>query len=201
MSREYSYPSLGAGERLHVNKTGRFIRLVEALGGSSGQLVISFPEQTGMSTPFDVPLSPGTWIQLPAGEQFSEFFIYTPQALTDVKLIVTDGIYGDDRLVLSGNVLNINTLGGTLSEIADGAGPVSVSAGSCVSIAPDNFGRQNLFIRNTGSNSIFIRSDNTTAESAIEVAAGQTAFIEVTDEVFAYNPGGAAINVQVSEIG
>lgn len=200
MSRRFFYPSLPAGGQLFVATSGRFIRLLSATGGSAGGLNVRFPEQQGMASAFAMPLNPGTWFQLPAGERFSEFFIETPDALTDVEIIVADGVYGDDRLTLSGDILETSAVGGSLNEIADGAGPVSVGAGACVSIAAANAGRQTLFVRNTGGSALYLRSDNVTQESAIEVAGGQTAFVEITSEVFAYNPSGAAVDVQVSEI-
>lgn len=200
MSRQFNYPSLNAGGELLVNKSGRFIRLLSATGANNGQLTIRFPEQAGLKGNFEVPLNPGTWLQLPPDERFTEFFIVTPNALTDVSLIVADGIYGDDRLTFTGGVLEVANVGGNLNEIADGSGPVTVGAGATVSIAPTNLNRRNLFVFNLGSAPLYLRSDSANQTSALVLAGGNFGFVELQSEVFAYNPSGGAIDVLVSEL-
>jgi hypothetical protein len=199
MSQEFNYPTLAANSRLYVATRGRFIRVLNVTGADF--VTIEFPNQAGLKSPFSLPLYAGTWLKLPDDQYFSEFFIVVGAApVSDVKITVVDGIFGDDRLALTGGSLNTNALGGTLSEVADGAAPVLVGAGLSVQVAAANPSRQNIIVRNTGAAAVYIRSDATAAASAFEVGAGQSVFAEIVSAVFVYNPSGAAINIQVSEI-
>jgi len=58
-----------------------------------------------------------------------------------------------------------------------------------------------LIIKNMGGTSLFVREDALLFESAIEIPALSLVSLEVTNEIRLYNPGAAAIDAYVSEIG
>lgn len=139
-------------------------------------------------------------VTLDVPQAFDRLEITSPTTQV-VALIASFGEVKDRRFALPGSALPVNALGGTLSETADAAAPVSVGAGLSVQVAAANASRQQVLVRNTSvTDSIYIRSDAAASESAIVIPANSTYFAEITSAVFCYNPSGSAINVYVSEV-
>jgi hypothetical protein len=187
--------SIGAGATIQVAARGNSITIYD--GSAVDINVLAGNESVGRFLGIE------RGVTIDTSGDFTRLEITSATAQT-VTVITSFGEVKDRRFALPGSALPVSgevaVIGGGLAEVADGSAPVSVTAASTVALASANANRQQLFVRNTGSSAVYLRSDTATEESAIEVAGGQTVYVEITSAVYAYNPGGSAVEVQVSEV-
>jgi hypothetical protein len=193
MSKRLFYPNIAAGQEIQVNIPGTFLRCTRATGGDISVLFADIN--------VEFPLPSGTAFE--PVNRFSEFRLRnnTGGAISDLEIYVVDGRFFDDRLNFGGGLLSVNTIGASLDTLNDAGSPLVVGAGANVQAAGANASRQFLIIRNVGGSSLFVREDAVLQESAIEIPALGVVSLEATNAVRLYNPGGAAVNAYVSELG
>jgi hypothetical protein len=142
-----------------------------------------------------VTMVKGDWIADDRGEGLGDIRINNDTgALQNVTVVLGHRLrYG--RRNVTGSVSLERPTG--LNTIAD----VSVPATSQQQLLTANSGRTEAHIHNTdGSQELRIGDANTAAGQGAVLAPKQTAVIPGEGAIYAYNPGGSAVNVAITEV-
>jgi hypothetical protein len=140
-----------------------------------------------------IPFAAGRFIRVVGGFETVRLLSATNQS---VELLAVFGDYGDDSLIISSSVA-VNTKPQGLTMTTEAA--VSALATATTLLMAGNAGRRYAGLFNEGTENLYIRETSATAKSPLVLSPGMFLPVNVTNALYAYNPGLTACNVLCAE--
>lgn len=189
-STRISYTS-AAGETRTINATGTFFYLT-----TGSNVEVSVWDSDNRTMIDKVVLVAGRGVKFPPDYPPGFKVAIRSAAAQAIVLDVIDGEIIDNSFIISSASAVTTTPSGT--TLATGA-VVSALATASTLISAGAANIQRRWVRNAdAATTIYIRENNTAAQSAIALAPGAVAVLENQSDLYAYNASGAPVNVYVS---
>lgn len=183
----------GAGETKVFSATGRCWYLTI---GTDVQIEVW--DQMNRKLVDKTTLVAGRGIKLP--ERWSDLLgykvaVYSASAQA-IKLDVIDGEIIDNSFIISSASAVTTTPSGT--TLTSAAAPVSVAQDAVTLVSAAAADIQRRWVRNDHATiSVWLRSNTTKAESAIEIAPGEIALVENQSNLYVYNKAASGASVDI----
>lgn len=184
-----SYPyTLAAGERIEISRKADFISCLASTAA------FEIAVDNGDFGAFEKGLT----YRAPEGKNFGLVaLVNTSGAPNTITVALGVGNIVDARLSLAGSVIASQPV---TPPTWTNTATVSATAAAATAILAANASRAEAVICNQDTaNGIWLTPDNAAVAAGVWVAPLATVFLTTTAILYAYNPGGAAVNVGVSE--
>lgn len=193
-STRISYTSL-ANEERNFNATGRFFYLT-----TGTDVEITVLDNMRRKLVDKVTLVAGRGIKFPESWDALGFQVLVKSATAQaIVLDVIDGEIVDNSFIISASSAVRVTPSLTTLTSDDGT-PVAIAQDACTLVSAAAATIQRRWIRNSHATiSVYLRSDNTKAQSAIKLGPGDIALVENQSALYVYNvaASGASVDIYV----